>query len=173
MATINSLVYAIFSNEQQAERAVKALVDEEFAAANIHVLMRDDSRRDHVRNVPVQTRTLVGPGVALGATLGAVGGALVALSGGLLAAGPLVALLQGAVSGGAAGTIVGTVGGLGYWRDVVDFPEEKLNMGGILVGVNSNAQGQADRARQALKAAGADEVEVRSLEGAKQAVRQA
>ena len=173
MAVINTLVYAIFPNEEQADRAVKALVDEEFAAANIHVLMRDDTRSEHVRRVPVRTQTMVGPGIALGATLGAVGGALVAVSGGFLAAGPLVALLQGVVSGSAAGTIVGTVGGLGYWRDVVDFPKEKLDSGGILVGVNSNAQGQIERAQQALKAAGAEDVQHRSLAEAKQVVSHA
>lgn len=173
MATIKALVYAIFGTEEQAERAVKALVDEEFAAANIHVLMRDDTRRDHVRSVKVETKTLIAPGVALGATLGAVGGALVAVGGGFLAAGPLVALLYGAVSGGAAGTIVGTLAGLGYWRDVVDFPAHSLDKGGILVGVNANAQGQIERARKALKAAGADHVELQSLAKAKRAVSQA
>jgi hypothetical protein len=172
MGVKQQLVYAIYRDEKQAERAVKALVNEEFAAANIVVLMREGGPDSHVQEVPVQTKTLVGPGIALGATLGALGGALVAVGGGLWVAGPLVALLQGAASGGAAGTIVGTVGGLGYWRDVIDFPEHD-SVGAILVGVDAASQGQVPRARQALQAAGATEVHARPKPQATEEVRQA
>lgn len=167
------LIYSIFPTERQAQRAIKTLVNNEFSAANIYVLMRDPRQNDQVQDVPVRTKTLVGPGVAIGATLGAIGGALVAVSGGLLAAGPLVALFQGAVGGGAAGTLAGTVGGLGYWRDVADFPARELESGAILVGVDTDAQGQVHRAGKALLAAGADAVHVRPFSEAREDVRQA
>src|SRR5688572_4695328 len=120
------LVYSLFSNETQAQRAIEKLVENEFAASNIYVLMRDDAGTGKVEQVPVNTKNLVGPGLAIGAALGAVGGALVALTGGLFAAGPIVALLQGATTGGAAGVLTGTLGGLGYWRDVADFPKKAI-----------------------------------------------
>lgn len=167
------LIYAIFSSEPQAQRAIEKLVDSEFSASNIYVLMRTTEQHAKVQEVPVRTKTMVGPGVAIGATLGAIGGALVAVSGGLLAAGPLVALLQGAVSGAAAGSLAGTVGGLGYWRDKADFPKNELEAGAILVGVDADAQGQQQRASAALMAAGADAVHVRSWSEAREDVRQA
>lgn len=167
------LVYALFSSETQAQRAIEKLVENEFAASNIYVLMRDDAGTGKVEQVPVNTKTLVGPGVAIGAALGAVGGALVVLTGGLLAAGPIVALLQGVTSGGAAGVLAGTLGGLGYWRDVAEFPAKAIESGAILVGVDAGAQGQIDRATRALKAAGAGEVSLRSFSEAKADVRHA
>jgi uncharacterized membrane protein len=173
MGVKQQLVYAIFPNEEQAGRAVKELVEQEYSAANIVVLMRDGESDAPVQEVPVRTKTWVRPSIAIGATLGAVGGALVAVGGGLLAAGPLVAVLQGAAGGGAAGTIAGTVGGLGYWRDVIDFPERESNAGAILVGVDLPSQGQPERARDALKQAGATEVHVRSRSEATEEVRHA
>lgn len=173
MEATQMLVYAIYHGEEQADRAVSALVDREFAAHSIVVLMREPQQDSPVREVPVRTKTMVGPGILIGATLGAVGGALVAVGGGLLAAGPLVALLQGAASGGAAGTLAGTVGGLGYWRDVIDFPDTEHGAGAILVGVDINKQGQAAEARRALKEAGAAEVHVRPARQAAEEVRQA
>jgi hypothetical protein len=167
------LIYALFPDETQAKRAIQALVDNEFAAANIHVLMKATTGSGKVKEVPVSTKNMVGPGVAIGAALGAVGGVLVALSGGLLAAGPIVALLQGAATGGAAGVLAGTLGGLGYWRDVADFPAHELESGAILVGVDPGAQGQATRAVKALKQAGAGVVSQRSWSEAKAAVRHA
>ena len=92
-----NLIYALFSHESEAEQAIQKLVENEFAAANIYVLMRDDAAPGKVEQIPVNTKNMVGPGVAIGAALGAVGGVLVALTGGLLAAGPLVAVLQGGV----------------------------------------------------------------------------
>ncbi|HEU5076911.1 MAG TPA: general stress protein [Polyangiaceae bacterium] len=167
------LIYALFSNETQAQKAIQKLVENEFAAANIYVLMRDDAASGKVEQVPVITKTMVGPGVAIGTALGAVGGVLVALTGGLLAAGPIVALLQGASAGGAAGVLAGTLGGLGYWRDMADFPSKHIESGAILVGVDASAQGQAERARAALKAAGADTVSQRTWSEAKADVRHA
>lgn len=169
MGIAKLLVYSIFRKEKEAERAVKALVNEEFAAANIHVLVREAARTRSLKRAKVRTKTLVGPGIAIGASLGAVGGALVVASGGAAAA-PL-GVLYGAVSGGAAGTLAGTVGGLGYWRDVVEFPE--LEAGAFLVGVDLAAQGQAERARKALRSAGAAEVHTRSWQEAAEEVRQA
>ncbi len=173
MAATSTLIFAIFNTESQAEKAVKALVKEEFSADNIHVLMRQPGAPGDVASATVRTKTLVGPGVAIGTTLGAIGGALVAVSGGFLAAGPLFALAQGVVTGGAAGSLAGTVGGLGYWHDVVEFPEHDLAHGAILVGVGLVAQGQTERARKALMAAGAERVQVRSLPEAMQTVSRA
>ena len=168
-----NLIYALFPDETQAKRAIEALVEEEFAAASIHVLMKDPLGTGKVKEVPVSTKTMVGPGVAIGAALGAVGGVLVALTGGIFAAGPIVALLQGVTTGGAAGVLAGTLGGLGYWRDVADFPAHEIESGAILVGVDAAAQGQVARATRALRRAGAQLVAERSWSEAKAAVRHA
>lgn len=167
------LIYALFPDETQAKRAIHALVENEFAADNIYVLMKATTGSGKIKQVPVSTKNMVGPGVAIGAALGAIGGVLVALSGGILAAGPIVALLQGVTTGGAAGVLAGGLGGLGYWRDVADFPAHELESGAILVGVDPGHQGQAARAVRALKQAGAGLVSQRSWSEAKAAVRHA
>jgi len=165
------LIYALYSSQAEAQQAIQKLVENEFAASNIYVLMRDDASPGKVEQVPVNTKNLVGPGIAIGAALGAMGGVVVALTGGLLAAGPVVALLQGATGGGAAGALAGTLGGLGYWRDVAEFPAKEIASGAILVGVDADAQGQAGRATRALQEAGADVVSLRSWTEAKAEVR--
>jgi hypothetical protein len=160
------LAYAIFDTEKQAARAVDALVENDFTMRDICVLLREGPEGAAVEEMPMEVKTAVGPGMAIGAAVGAVGGALVAIGSGLVVAGPFLALLQGAVGGGAAGMLTGFLAGLGYWHDAADFPHHKLKQGAVLVGIMSEKRDRIDVARATLKAIGAKKVHVRKRRGA-------
>jgi hypothetical protein len=81
-------------------------------------------------------------GAVLGAALGAAGGVLLATGSGFLAAGPLLAALEAAVGGGAFGTIQGGFLGLLFARTKIDFGEDDLRAGHVLLGVNADTRGQ-------------------------------
>lgn len=134
------------------------------------VRLREGPEGSGVEEVPLEVKTEVGPGMAIGAAVGAVGGALVAVAG-LLATAPLVALLQGAVGGSAAGLFTGFVAGLGYWRDAADFPHARLPEGAVLVGVMADRADRIAVAKSTLEALGAKDVQVRSRRQARDEIR--
>lgn len=159
------LAYAIFDTEKAAARAVDALVESDFAVDDVCVLFREGPEGAPIEELPVDVKTGIGPGMAIGATLGLLGGALVALGGGLFAAGPLVTLLQGTFGGGAAGVFLGFVGGLGPLHEAIQFPHghhETLKKGAVLVGVMTSKRERIDAAKKALRKLGASEVHVRT-----------
>lgn len=159
------LAYAIFDTHKTAAKGVDALIENDFTIKDICVLCREGPEGTPIEELPVDVKTGIGPGMAIGAALGVAGGALVALGGGLLAAGPLLTLLQGTFTGGAAGLFAGFVGGLGYLHETIDFPHHhrhRLEHGAVLVGVMSSKRARIDSAKRALKGAGAPEVHVRT-----------
>ena len=159
------LAYAIFDTHRRAAKAVDALVESDFSMKDLCVLCREGAEGTAIEELPVDIKTAVGPGMAIGAALGVVGGSLVALGGGLLTAGPLVTLLQGAVGGGAAGMLAGFVGGLGRIRETIEFPwhhHRRPERGAVLVGAMTVDRGRIATARRALLGVGAAEVHVRT-----------
>lgn len=150
-------VHAVFNTELRAARAVQELVNAKFPTEGISALMVN---RSGVEELEVSHKTAMGPGAALGAVFGAVGGAL-AVTGGLVLAGPVFLALEGVLAGGALGTVAGTLGGLGFWKDEVDFPKHAFENGAVLIGVNTE-DGRIEDARTALKSAGATEIRMTS-----------
>lgn len=147
-------VHAFFLRERDAIAAIENLIGARFASSDISVLMQ---HADKVEELQMAHRTGMGAGAALGGVLGAVGGAVMVAGGGVLVAGPLLLALEGAIAGGALGTLAGTLGGLGFWQEEVDFPDEAFRDGAVMIGV-STAEGRIGNAEHALKEAGADEV---------------
>jgi len=146
-------VHAVFNNETASAKAVQELVDAKFAGHDISALM---SNRSGVTELEIGHKTGMGVGAVLGGVLGAVGGAL-AVTGGLVLAGPVFLALEGLVAGGAMGTVAGTLGGLGFWKEEIDFPKQAFENGAVLVGVNCNEE-RLGTASEALKRAGATEI---------------
>lgn len=101
----------------------------------------------------------------VGATLGAIGGALLAPGAGMLAGGPLLVALKGAILASAAGAAFGSFGGLGYWHDEVDFVHHHLKRGAVIIGVETIPGRQAS-AEEALRTAGAENVHARTKKAA-------
>jgi hypothetical protein len=144
--------HALFNDRDHANAAVQSLLDDHFHGDDIGVLMVGASG---VEELPLHHKTFVPHGAVLGALVGAAAGALTLSGIGVVAAGPLFVALQGAAAGSAVGTLTGTLGGLGFWRDEVDFPSDAFEKGAVLVGVVTNHE-RTDNARRILAANGAE-----------------
>ncbi|HKU43910.1 MAG TPA: hypothetical protein VJR89_37375 [Polyangiales bacterium] len=142
------------------------LVNAEFSGHDISALM---CNRSGVQELEVGHKTAMVPGAALGGVFGAIGGAL-AVSGGLVLAGPVFLALEGMVAGGALGTLAGTLGGLGFWKEEIAFPTAAFENGAVLLGVCVE-DARIEDASNALKRAGAHEIRISSLQEAKQRAR--
>jgi len=114
------------------------------------------SNRSGVKELEIGHKTGMGVGAVLGGVFGAIGGAL-AVTGGLVLAGPVFLALEGLVAGGAMGTVAGTLGGLGFWKEEIDFPKQAFESGAVLIGVNCGDE-RVDEASAALRRAGATEI---------------
>lgn len=161
-------VYGVFWDEASAADAVERLVNADFAGDDISVLMHEGPE---VEELPVEEKTGAARGALIGAALGAIGGALLAPGAGLMAAGPLLAALRGAIAGGAAGVGFGAVGGLGYWHDEVDFMHHHMRRGVVIVGVETIPERQIS-VEEALRAAGAKDFQARTKKAAMKDARQ-
>ena len=163
-------VHAVFKDEPSAAMAVQELVNAKFSANDISALMCN--RSGVVEELEVGHKTAMKQGAALGAVLGGVGGAL-AVTGGLVLAGPVFLALEGLVAGGALGTVAGTLGGLGFWKEEIEFPKSAFENGAVLIGATVN-EGRIEEASAALRRAGADEIRKTTPEEARsQAVSRA
>jgi hypothetical protein len=148
--------HAFFKDAEHAGNATDDLLEAHFPTESIGVLM---VRGDEVEELPMRHKTFVPHGVALGALVGAAAGAVTMSGIGILAAGPLLVALQGAAAGTAIGSLGGALGGLGFWRDEVNFPTDAFESGAVLVGVVTNIE-RVDDARRVLELAGATETYV-------------
>jgi hypothetical protein len=146
-------VHAVFHDEPAAAKAVQELVNAKFSGHDISALMISPNS---VQELELDHKTGMGVGAVLGGVFGAIGGAL-AVSGGLVLAGPVFLALEGMLAGGVMGTLAGTLGGLGFWKEGVDFPKSAFENGAALVGVNAHDERVAE-ASEALRRAGAKEI---------------
>jgi hypothetical protein len=157
-------VTGIFSDPKAAERAVRDLVDRHFEPEEISIVVSD---REGSHEEPVEHETGIAEGiaggVAVGGVLGALGATLVATGVvvapglALFASGPLLAAIQGAVAGAAAGYEVGALAGLGFWKDEAHIHAEALKENGIVVAVPADHE-HAEHARAVFTEAGAEHV---------------
>lgn len=165
----------LFADREAAERAYQALRSRGYSAADVSVLMADETRDrllgDRATAVapppasgPPESatsgsegkrKTLEGAGVGAGAGVvaGGVLGALVAAATvvvpgvGLILAGPVAAALAGAGVGGAAGGVIGALVGAGIPEERAARYEPALRAGGIVMGVSPRDEDAAYFAR--------------------------
>jgi len=151
------LVTGMFRDRESAERAYGSLTSRGYKNDDINLLMSDDTRKKHftedVRETELGTKAAEGAGKGaaigggIGATLAAIAaiGTSVALPGlGLIVAGPLLAGLAGAGAGGATGGIIGALIGAGIPEERVKHYETGLKEGGIVMGVNTRSDEDAE-----------------------------
>ncbi len=143
--------YGIFETEEEAVRAVEALTADSFPTSAIGAAMYSDGA---LQRLGVGQTSSMGRGAALGAAIGAGATALFGLGAGWLAAGPLFVTLEALLAGGALGSLTGAIAGLGSWRNVLDLPQDALEQGRIVVGVETGTR--IDEARQILREAGGE-----------------
>jgi len=152
-----NLITGLFDTESAAENAVEQLHQMGYQQSEISIIMKD---RAAAKDLAVETgsRTMegVGTGATIGGTLGAVLAGLLAVGSvtmpgvGLLAAGPLAAMLAGAGAGGIAGSLVGWLVGAGIPNDVAPYYERGLSEGGVVVAVACHPGDEA-RVQQVLQ----------------------
>jgi len=138
-----------------------------FPAADISVLLPESL--DGPKDMGTEKATKAPEGTAVGVTTGGViGGTLGLLAGvGLLAipglgpfiaAGPIMAGLAGLGVGGAVGGVTGALIGMGIPEFEAKRYEGRLQKGGILLSVHCDTSEKIKRAKEVLKATGAEDV---------------
>jgi hypothetical protein len=143
--------YAFFGNEASAAHAVQQLIEADFATERIGAAMLDDSG---VHDVPMQHKTAIPKGMAIGLLLGATAGAFVLPGLNLITVGGAFAVLEAATVGGAAGSLAGAMGGMGLWKDEFNFSAAAFERGAVMVGVLTSEE-RSHAATAALSVAGA------------------
>jgi Alternative complex III, ActD subunit len=162
----NSVVFGIFSTNEQTETAVNEMKRNGFRNADISVLFPfNESPKDFA----LEKGTRAPQGAAAGATSGAIiGGALGWFAGiGLLAipgtvplvaAGPVIALLSGAGGGAAVGGLAGALIGMGIPAYAASRYEGRIKGGRILLSVHADDSKWLTKAKNILESTGADDI---------------
>lgn len=175
------MVLGMFSDENDAEKAISHLKDGGYDAKDMSLVMKD---KDEQNRIARKTGTDTVGGAIQGATTGSMIGGLAGLLTGLgviaipgvgpfLAAGPIAAALgltgvtattvSGAATGAAAGGLIGALTSLGLSADDAKLYETGVNDGGILLAVPVN-RGTDREVIDILEACSADKIKTYSHE---------
>jgi hypothetical protein len=139
-------VYCIARNLIQAETIVQSLRQAGFNSNEISVLLPDKSgTRDfaHEKNTKLPEGATAGgaTGMGVGAVLGwlaGIGSLAIPGVGPFIAAGPIMAALGGAAVGGATGGIIGGLVGMGIPEYEAKLYEGKIRGGSALISVHTD-----------------------------------
>lgn len=163
---MKNAVYCIANNRTQAETIVEKLKIAGFPSTDISVLLPDTSgTRDfaHEKNtkLPEGATTGVVTGMGAGAILGwlaGIGTLAIPGVGPFIAAGPIMAALGGAAVGGATGGIIGALVGLGIPEFEAKLYDGKIRSGNVLISVHTDDSDHAKSAKEIYKQAGAEDI---------------
>lgn len=150
------LITAIFRDQVSAEQAYQCVSERGYDERDIDLIMSDETHKRYFSNTattrfePHKSAQGARFGGAIGGTLGAISAAVTAIGTslvipgvGLIVAGPAAAVLTGAGAGGLMGALVGR----GVPEERVEHYEQEIKDGGILIGVRT----QSDRDAQYLE----------------------
>ena len=159
-------VICIANTEAQAERIVSDLRSAGFQSNDISALFPDKrTSRDfaHEQNTKAPEGAATGAGVGglLGGTLGwLVGAGALAIPGvgPFIAAGPIMAALGGAALGAAAGGLTGALVGMGIPEIEATRYEGKIRSGNILISVHTESSEERSRAKEIFDRCGASDI---------------
>jgi hypothetical protein len=152
-----SLVTGVFNSRGDATRAIEMLEERGFRDSDISLLMSDSVGKDF----KIEDSSKMPEGLAAGATAGGVIGALVAgltavgtiaTGGGLLIAGPLVAILAGGGAGAGVGGVIGGLVGAGMTEHEAKLFAKELEDGRILVAVHCSTDARKETAEEVFEA---------------------
>jgi hypothetical protein len=163
---MKNAVYCIAQSRAQAETIVDGLRAAGFPANDISVLLPDKSgTRDfaHEQNTKLPEGAATGgvAGMGVGAVLGwlaGVGTLAIPGVGPFIAAGPIMAALGGAAVGGAAGGIIGALVGMGIPEYEAKHYEGKIRGGNALIAVHTDDSDEEKAAKDIYKRAGAEDI---------------
>lgn len=159
-------VFCLTKNYNQAETIVDNLKNAGFSNNDISVLFPDrEGTRDfaHEMNTkaPEGAVTGAGTGGVVGGMLGwlaGIGSLAIPGIGPFVAAGPIMAALGGAAVGATVGGLTGALIGLGIPEFEAKQYEGKLREGSILISVHSESSEETNRAKQIFETAGAHDI---------------
>ena len=166
MAGKNTAAFGIYKSNSAAEAAVDRLTAAGFSNQDVSVLMADrqgskEFAAEKNTKAPEGATAGVGVGGAVGGTLGllaGIGALAIPGIGPLIAAGPIMGALAGLGVGGAVGGLVGALVGLGIPEYEAKRYEGRVKDGGVLLSVHCDSSEEASRAKDILKATGAEDI---------------
>ncbi|HKQ62091.1 MAG TPA: hypothetical protein VJS92_12445 [Candidatus Polarisedimenticolaceae bacterium] len=176
---MSKAVFCITKTDQQAERIIRELQNASFANRDISVLFPDktgtkDFAHEKGTKAPEGAATGAGTGGLLGGALGwlaGVGALAIPGIGPFVAAGPIMAALGGAAVGAAVGGLTGTLVGLGMPEYEAKLYEGKIKSGGILISVHAEEAEMRKRAQEIFERNGAEDISTASEEGVPQSAK--
>jgi len=159
-------VLCIAKTEDQAAEIVDRLKETNFSNNDISVLFPDqrgtkDFAHEKHTKAPEGATTGGLSGGVLGGALGwlvGIGALAIPGVGPFIAAGPIMAALGGAAIGGAVGGIAGALIGFGIPEYEAKRYEGKVKAGGILISVHTENSDEVSRAKQIFKEEGAEDI---------------
>jgi hypothetical protein len=166
MAGKNTAAFGIYSDRASLENAVDTLKADGFRNTDISVLFpensgtKDFAHEKHTK-APEGATTGAGTGVVVGGALGwltGIGALAIPGLGPFIAAGPIMAALAGAGVGGTVGGFVGALVGMGIPEYEAKRYEGRIKSGGVLLSVHCDDSEWTKKAKNVLKATGAEDV---------------
>lgn len=159
-------VYCTTRTVEQAENIVLELKQAGFTSDDISALLPDrrgtrDFAHEHHTKAPEGATTGGVLGLGLGAGLGwlaGVGALAIPGIGPFIAAGPIMAALGGAAVGTATGGIIGALVGMGIPEFEAKRYDAKVREGSILISVHTESGQQRDVAKDVFKRNNADDI---------------
>lgn len=161
-------VFCIVPNYVQALKVVDVLKASSFSSNDISVLMPDKSgTRDFAHEQGTKAPEGAATGAATGGVLGGALGWLVGIGslaipgvGPFIAAGPIMAALGGVAVGATVGGIAGTLIGLGIPEIQAKQYEGKVKGGNVLISVHTEDSEHVKRAKEIFERAQAEDISV-------------
>lgn len=163
---MKTAVYCIAADSTQTEHIVHNLKNANFSNNQISVLFPDKGgTRDfaHEQNTKMPEGAATGgvAGLGTGAILGwlaGIGSLAIPGVGPFIAAGPIMAALGGAALGGAAGGIIGGLVGMGIPEYEAKLYEGKVHGGNVLISVHTENSDQVKAAKEIFEDANAQDI---------------
>jgi len=162
----NKAVFGIAQSELQAERIACDLKAAGFQSSDISVLFpdktgsRDFAHEQHTK-APEGAATGAGTGGVVGGGLGwlvGIGSLAIPGVGPFIAAGPIMAALGGAAVGAAVGGLTGALVGAGIPEYEAKQYEGKILKGNMLISVHAEDGKEVSRAKEIFKRDGAEDI---------------
>jgi len=152
-------IVALYDRAEDARRAVDDLIGAGVPRGSVSLVASHPGRRDAgagTGDTAIDADRDTGSGTMVGATLGGVGGAMVAMAalaipgvGAAVAVGPIAAGLLGAGAGAVAGGLIGSLTGFGVPEHEAHAYTEGVERGGTLLIVHADGA-DADRVTEVL-----------------------
>ena len=163
---MSQAVFCIAKSEGQAQRIVTDLKSAAFSNNDISVLFPDktgtrDFAHEHHTKAPEGTATGAVGGGLLGGALGwlaGIGSLAIPGVGPFIAAGPIMAALGGAAVGATVGGITGALVGMGIPEYEAKRYEGRIKEGNYLISVHTDDSSQRSKAKEIFERAGAEDI---------------